>query len=289
MPARPEPCNERRRRRLVQAARVGAPGLESGAVQIVRADHASRDLADAARAEAVGRERDPWIGDLFDPEVLTGSLAIAAADPGALLPEEAALAARFAPARRREFAAGRQCARRLLAELGAGEPLLMVDAHRAPGWPEGVVGSISHGAGLCVVAVARRGPVRGLGVDVESGEPLAAAVRRRVWSEPEAQRLARASDLEAGRSAKLLFCAKEAVYKCVHPLLRTPLGLRAVEIRLEPAAGRFRAIALAGAGEGAAALVGAVEGRFAVRRGRVLAGALLRPDGACTAPVGAPG
>lgn len=231
---------------------------------------------------------DPWIGDLFDPGVHTGSLAIEAAEPTALAPEEAALAARFAPARRREFAAGRQCARRLLAGLGAGEPLLLVDTHRAPGWPEGVVGSISHGAGLCVVAVAWRGAVRGLGVDVESDEPLAAALRRRVWSEPEAQRLAGASEIEAGRSAKLLFSAKEAVFKCVHPLLRTPLGLRAVEIRLDPAAGRFRAIALPGAGEAAAALVGAVEGRFAQRGGRVLAGATLRPDDAPAAPAGAP-
>jgi 4'-phosphopantetheinyl transferase EntD len=229
----------------------------------------------AARAAPPGA-RDPWIGDLFGPDVRTGSLAIDAADPSALSPEEAAQAARFAPARRREFAAGRQCARTLLAELGAGEPPLLVDVHRAPGWPEGVVGSISHGAGLCVVAIARRGPVRGLGVDVESEEPLAAAVRRRVWSEPEARRFAGAPDDEAGRTAKLLFSAKEALFKCVHPLLQSPLGLRAVEIELDSAAGRFRARALPAAGERAAALVDAVEGRYAFRDGRVLAGATLR-------------
>jgi len=233
-------------------------------------------LAPAALAAAA---RDPWIGELFGPDVRTGSLALDAADPDALPAAEAALAARFAPARRREFAAGRQCARRLLAELGAGEPLLLVGAHRAPGWPEGVVGSISHGAGLCVVAVARRGALRGLGVDVESDEPLGEALRRRVCSDGEARLLAGADDAEAGRAAKLLFGAKEAIYKCVHPLLQTPLGLRAVEVHIDSTTGCFRARALAAAGEGAAALVDAIEGRFAFRAGRVLAGATLRGSG----------
>jgi len=236
--------------------------------------------AGSATGALAAAARDPWIGDLFGPDVQVGSLLIEAADPSALPPAEAALAARFAPRRRREFAAGRQCARRLLAELGAGEPLLLVAEHRAPGWPSDVVGSISHGAGLCVVAVARRGAVRGLGVDVESDAPLAEALRRRACSDGEARLLAGVGPEQAGRIAKLLFSAKEAVYKCVHPLLQQPLGLRAVEIRLEPQARRFRARALAAAAPGAAALVGAVEGAYAARAGRVLAGATLRAPAA---------
>lgn len=239
-----------------------------------------------AREESACRDgagRDPWIGDLFGPDVLTASLAMEAADPDALPAGEAALAARFAPGRRREFAAGRQCARRLLAELGAGAPLLLVGEFRAPGWPPGVVGSISHGAGLCVVAVARCGAVRGLGVDVESDAPLGEALRRRVCSDGEARRLAGAGAEEAGRLAKLLFSAKEAVYKCVHPLLQRPLGLRAVEVRLGPQEGSFRVRALAAATPGAAALVDAVEGRYAARAGRVFAGATLRSPAAAVA------
>jgi 4'-phosphopantetheinyl transferase EntD len=236
--------------------------------------------AAAARPAPAAAVRDPWIGGLFGPDVWTGSLAIERADPDALPPAEAALAARFAAHRRREFAAGRQCARGLLAELGAGAPLLLVDAHRAPGWPAGIVGTISHGAGLCVVAVARLGAVRGLGVDVESDAPLGASVRRRVCTEGEERLLAGADEAEAGRHAKLLFGAKEAIFKCVHPLWQRPLGLRDVEVRLEPAAGRFRARALAAAGQGAGALVDAVEGFYSVRAGRVLAGATLRsPSG----------
>jgi 4'-phosphopantetheinyl transferase EntD len=243
------------------------------------------DAEPASRAPAAGALRDPWVGDLFGADVLTGSLAIDAADPAALRPEEAALAARFAPSRLREFAAGRLCARPLLAALGAGDPLLLVGAHRAPAWPPNVVGSLSHGAGLCVVALARRDAFRGLGVDVESEAPLGEAVRRRVCTDGEARLLAGADAADAGRLAKLLFSAKEAVYKCVHPLLERPLGLRSVEIRLDTEAGRFCARALEAAGEGAAALVDAVEGAWALRAGRVLTGATLRAPGSAGASV----
>ena len=219
---------------------------------------------------------DAWIGDLFAPPVLTGSLPLEAADPGALAPEEAALATRFAPARLRAFAAGRQCARALLATLGAGAPPLRVDDHRAPVWPEGIIGTIAHDAGLAVAAVARRGALRGLGVDLEPDGPLAEPVRRRVCTAGEARALADLDDTEAGRRAKLLFVVKEAVYKCVHPLVRVPLGLRDVEVELDFAGGRFHARALPHAPEAAAALVAAVEGRFARRGGRFLAGAALR-------------
>lgn len=238
-------------------------------------------MPDQTARRATGRlPRDPWIGELFGPDVATGSLALEAADPAALPALEAALAERFAPRRRRAFAAGRACARSLLASLGAGVPAIGMDPLRAPAWPEGVVGSISHGAGLCVVAIARRGAVRGLGVDVESDGPLDGRLRRRVCSDDELAVLEAASEEEAGRLAKLTFSAKEAVYKCVHPLWTRPLGFRAVMLRFVPVAGatggRFRARALPAAGAGAAALVDAVEGAFAVRGGRVLAGATLR-------------
>lgn len=232
--------------------------------------------------EAWSGAPDPWVGALFGDDVRTGSLAIEAADPARLAPAEAALAARFAPPRARAFAAGRLCARPLLAALGADPAPLLVGPHRAPVWPPGVVGSISHGAGLCVVAAARRGALRGLGVDVESDAPLAAALRRRVCSAGEARLLAGADDAEAGRVAKLLFSAKEAVYKCVHPLLQRPLGFLAVEIRLAPDAGadtgsgRFHARALEPAGPGADALLADLEGAWSFRAGRVLTGATLR-------------
>ena len=120
-------------------------------------------------------------------------------------------------------------------------------------------------------------------MDVESDAPLDARLRRRVCSDEELAGLAGAPDEAAGRAAKLMFSAKEAVYKCVHPLWTRPIGFRDVALRFEPgpgaAAGRFRARALPAAEAGVAALVDAVEGAFTVRDGRVLTGATLRAAG----------
>ncbi len=220
-------------------------------------------------------QRDPWIGALFAPDIRTGSRATDEHLHDALPPAEAALSARFAPRRRREFAAGRACARRLLASLGVPAVAIGMDANRAPCWPEGIVGSISHGAGLCVVAVARRGAVVGLGVDVESDAPLSAGIRRRVCTPGERRRLDGLAEPEAGRLAKLLFSIKEAIYKCVHPLVQTPIGFQQAEIQLDVEQGRFRVEPVA-AGPEVSARLAAVGGAFAWREGRVLSGATLR-------------
>src|SRR5208282_5779110 len=72
-----------------------------------------------------------------------------AGDTAALLPEEAAYLGRSVPKRAQEFAAGRVCARRALAELGVVDFPLRVGEDREPLWPEGTVGSITHTTGFC--------------------------------------------------------------------------------------------------------------------------------------------
>lgn len=218
--------------------------------------------------------RDPWIGALFGADVRTGSQTTDHDLLAALHPAETALSASFGPKRRREFAAGRDCARRLLAELGLAATPIGVDAHRAPCWPKGIVGSISHGAGLCVVAVARRDTIRGLGVDVESDAPLSEGVRRRVCTEGE-RRWLDALGEEAGQFAKLVFSIKEATYKCVHPIVQTPIGFQQAEIQIDLAGRRFT-VESVGANAAVSSAFAAVEGAFAWREGRVLAGATLR-------------
>jgi 4'-phosphopantetheinyl transferase EntD len=237
--------------------------------------------ADAKFLERVtGAPRDPWIGALFGADVATASCATDQDASAFLHPDEAAHSAGFAAKRRREFAAGRDCARRLLVSLGLPSTPIGVDAHRAPRWPDGVVGSISHGAGLCVVAVARRGSILGLGVDVESEAPLSEGIRRRVCTDGERRHLEVLGEPEAGRRAKLLFSIKEAVYKCVHPLVQTPIGFQQAEVQLDLTASRFRVRPIGTSAEVAERLA-AAEGCFAWRCGRVLSGATLRaPDAA---------
>ncbi len=221
---------------------------------------------------------DPWIGALFGADVRTLSCATSDDLRTGLVPAEAALAATYAPRRQREFAAGRACARRLLAGLGVPAVAIGRDAHRAPCWPDGIVGSISHGAGLCVVAVARRGAIVGLGVDVEAEAPLSAGIQRRVCTPAERRRLAVLGEPEAGRRAKLLFSIKEAIYKCIHPLVQTPIGFQQADIQIDVERGLFT-VEPVGASPEVSARLAAVEGAFAWREGRVLSGATLRAPG----------
>ena len=97
----------------------------------------------------------------------------------------------------------------------------------APEWPEGVVGSLAHDDEFAVAAVARRGQLLGLGVDVEPAEPLPADVVDLVLSAAE-QRKATGD----GFNQRLVFAAKEAVYKAIHPLDGTPLEYADIEVEL---------------------------------------------------------
>jgi uncharacterized protein (TIGR00290 family) len=151
---------------------------------------------------------------------------------------EAALVERAVPARRAEFAAGRRLAHALLDGLGAANAPLLTASTRAPLWPSGFTGSISHGAGLCLVAVARTTDIVAVGIDVESADPLAADLVSTVLTPRERTRLAGPDLL---RRAKLHFAAKEAVYKAVAAEVGRLLELHEVEIELDEPRARFEA------------------------------------------------
>ena len=84
-----------------------------------------------------------------------------------LLPEEECAVASAVEKRRREFAAGRACARNALAKLGMPEVAIPRGAHGEPVWPAGAVGSITHCDGFCACAVARRELIWSVGIDAE--------------------------------------------------------------------------------------------------------------------------
>ena len=158
-----------------------------------------------------------------------------------LHPEESVRAQRMGAKRRLEYARGRACARRALAELGIEGFALLSGEKREPLWPDGVVGSLTHCRGFCAAAVARRGSVLGIGLDAEPTGGLSARVLDRVCTAEEKGRLealARRADCDWGT---LLFSAKESLYKCYFPLTRSFLGFRDAEIRLDPDTSSFTA------------------------------------------------
>ena len=155
-------------------------------------------------------------------------------DLAVLLPAEEAVVARAVESRRREFAAGRACARAALAELGHTDPgPILPDERRAPVWPPGVVGSITHCTGLAAAAVASTDAWWAVGMDAEPAEPLPAEVVGTVLNPAERAAVARLPDVGVpwGRVA---FSAKESVYKVWYPLCRSWLGFEDAELDLSP-------------------------------------------------------
>jgi 4'-phosphopantetheinyl transferase EntD len=165
-----------------------------------------------------------------------------------LPPEERAIVRRACASRRLEFAAGRHQSRRLLARLGLGAATLPADADRCPIWPEGIVGSIAHGDGVCVAAIAASDEWQGLGIDVEPDEPLEQELWPILCTGRELAWLAARPANERGRLARLFFCAKESVYKCLFPRTRRRLEFHDVAVRLDILRGRFQATIADGTG-----------------------------------------
>jgi 4'-phosphopantetheinyl transferase EntD len=246
-------------------------------VAIDSGNHRSKPDAErsALRESRPPRRIRPVLATLFDAPIVTVTATGAhAAEP--LRPEEAACIGRAAPRRRSEFGTGRACAREALARLGIHDFPLLVGPSRAPVWPRGVVGSLSHCRGYCGVAVARSDAVLGLGLDVERAEPLERELLERICTAGELERLPElAADPHAPDWGKLTFCAKESAYKCYFPLAGVFLGFQDVEIDFEPRARRFRARLVR---PDAPAVHGlrALEGRFAWSEAFVFAGVTLR-------------
>ncbi|WP_202638263.1 4'-phosphopantetheinyl transferase family protein [Bailinhaonella thermotolerans] len=165
------------------------------------------------------------------------AVAVEAYDDAAdapLYPEERAHVARAVEKRRREFATVRRCARDALAGLGVAPAPILPAERGAPAWPPGVVGSMTHCAGYRAAAVARAADLTAIGIDAEPHAPLPDGVLEAI-SRPDDR--AGLAALPPGQVCwdRLLFCAKEAVYKAWFPLTRRPLGFEDASVDIDPA------------------------------------------------------
>lgn len=181
------------------------------------------------------------VGDIVPPSVAVSETCDDLPDVS-LFPEEAAVIARAVEKRRREFTTSRGCARAALAKLGVPPAPILPGLRGAPQWPAGIVGSITHCAGYRASAVAPARDVATIGIDAEPHEPLPPDVREAVAFGGELDML----DALAARSPdifwdRILFCAKEAVYKAWFPLTHRWLGFEEACIDLDQTGRTFSA------------------------------------------------
>jgi 4'-phosphopantetheinyl transferase EntD len=122
-------------------------------------------------------------------------------------------------ARRREFAAGRAAAAQAMAMLGISADIPIGD-DRAPVWPDGLSGSITHTRSIALAVLQRGGPI---GIDLEPE----GAVTPDLFSEillPE--------ERADPALATAIFCAKEATFKAQYPLTRLMFGFDRLAITI---------------------------------------------------------
>ncbi|MGA7966805.1 MAG: 4'-phosphopantetheinyl transferase superfamily protein [Gammaproteobacteria bacterium] len=155
--------------------------------------------------------------------------------------EEKAIIENAVDKRRREFAAGRTCARYILRQFGfSGDLTIGKDKYGAPIWPEGITGSISHTDDVCVVSIGRqKQKLTSLGVDVEKDTGLDPDLVDLVCDEIEKETCCTGQIGDRLRLAKVIFSAKESVYKCLYPLIKTVLDFQDVHIQLDASGEKF--------------------------------------------------
>ena len=179
---------------------------------------------------SIGRE----LRELCPPDVAVSCLP-PPPDAAGLLRAEAALTVAMAEKRRLEFCHGRMCARDALLELGQPAKAIGKGPNREPLWPAGFTGSITHTGHLAAAVVASLQSLPSIGLDIENAEELNPSEAALVCLPEE-------NSPHDGLRAKRLFSAKEAVYKCLYPMVGTYIDFLGMELRLNIVQGKFSAI-----------------------------------------------
>lgn len=198
-----------------------------------------------------------------------------------LFPEEEELVARSVPKRRNDFTTARACARRAMRPLGL-EPVAVLHGRRGmPLWPDGIVGSLTHCDGYRAAALARAADVLSLGIDAEPHAPLPEGVGELVVRPSERARFTTAAGIHWDR---LVFSAKESVFKTWYPLTLTELDFDEADLTFHregedrpgdgAAGGTFTARLL----RTDPAVPPVLDGTWRVEDGIVATAVLLRPD-----------
>ena len=162
---------------------------------------------------------------------------------GVLFREEEQVIAHAVPSRRRDFAAVRSCARACLERLGYASVPILPGVGGAPTWPAGIRGSMTHCTGYAAAAVGTVPPISAIGIDAEPDAPLPDGVLGLIATAAEHDHLAATQrECEGPHWDRLLFSAKEAVYKAWFPLVGGWLDHHDAEISFDPQHRTFTAL-----------------------------------------------
>jgi 4'-phosphopantetheinyl transferase EntD len=193
-------------------------------------------------------------------------------DPGdaTLFEEEEAVVRQAVERRRREFTTARWCARQAMARLGRPPAAVLHGPRGEPRWPAGLVGSITHCVGYRGAVLAERETITTVGIDAEPNEPLANGVLEAVARPAEQARIdILLREHPSIRWDRLLFSAKESVYKAWFPLTARWLDFEDADLVFGPQ-GTFTARLLATGGRMHGRELTGFDGRWLVEHGLIV-------------------
>jgi phosphopantetheine--protein transferase-like protein len=120
--------------------------------------------------------------------------------------------------------AGRLCARQALEKLGVAAGPLRTLPDGSIAWPEGIIGTLSHGEIWCGAAAAKSSETAGIGLDIETIARIGEKLWRRILTQEERSWIAGQPAAEMQQWAALMFSAKEALYKCIAARILPRMG-----------------------------------------------------------------
>ena len=129
---------------------------------------------------------------------------------------------RAVPKRKAEYLAGRFCAKQALGKHKIENFIIKSDKNRAPLWPEGIKGTITHSNHNALVAVNNSSDVLGIGIDVESvmTDKTMNDVKDAIVKGDENRFLdlpATTPGISTGAVVSLIFSIKESFFKAAYP------------------------------------------------------------------------
>ena len=137
--------------------------------------------------------------------------------------------------RKEHYRSGRICAGEVLSKLGTiGQPVLSDPQTREPLWPEGISGAITHSGKWAAAAAGKTSDVLGIGIDLEDLErQVDSRISRHVCLPEEQKWLQECGEDFLEQNLKIIFSAKESIFKAFFPYTRTYLHFHDARILME--------------------------------------------------------
>ncbi|MCF6441535.1 4'-phosphopantetheinyl transferase superfamily protein [Pseudoalteromonas luteoviolacea] len=133
--------------------------------------------------------------------------------------------------RKAEYLAGRVCATSAIQQLGRPHYVVESAESRAPIWPEGINGSITHSKGIAMAIATDKVDVLGLGIDIEHmmSDKQESELRGQILRDDEAIAFT-ALGQDHQKPLTLVFSAKESIYKALYNVVQTFFGFDAAKL-----------------------------------------------------------